>query len=60
MDEGCSVCGEVIRRDLLRTDDGAEATSAWFDVAWFGVCGCANLKWKWRSTTGDAPWELIG
>jgi len=57
MDERCSVCGVAIRRDVLR-NDGEEPTSAWFNVAWFGVCGCANRKWRWRSTTGEPPWEL--
>jgi hypothetical protein len=60
MEERCNVCGDLVRRDLLRNDGGAEPTTALFHVAWFGVCSCANRKWRWRSTTGDAPWELIG
>ena len=27
---------------------------------WFGTCGCDSRKWRWRSATAEAPWELMG
>ena len=54
MYEACDICGIPICRDTY------VATSDPPTTAWFGVCGCENRKWRWRSVTGDAPWELVG
>jgi hypothetical protein len=50
----CEVCDDRIVRDLLMSisDTGTSY--------WLGVCSCPVRKWRWRSVTGDSPWELIG
>ena len=53
--EVCDVCGNVIERDVYSAVSGPPAPSA----EWLGVCGCDFRKWRWRSKTGEAPWELI-
>jgi hypothetical protein len=55
--EVCDVCGETIERDFYYATSRDPPASAWF-----GVCGCADRKWRWRSTTttGEGPWDLIG
>jgi hypothetical protein len=53
--ETCEVCGAAIEREYFQSTSGAEPVSEWL-----GVCGCRNRKWRWRSATGKAPWELIG
>ena len=47
--------GDAIQRDLHIAETGNPPTSEWL-----GVCGCFNHQWRWRSPTGDAPWELVG
>ena len=54
MHEVCEVCGRAIDRDCYVD------TSAPVSAAWLGVCECPNRKWRWRSASGEAPWELIG
>jgi hypothetical protein len=55
MYQRCDVCEDAIQRDFVFTDDRTTSSTQWL-----GVCGCANRKWRWRSATGDPPWELIG
>ena len=49
----CEVCYQRVLRDMLMviTDK---------PTYWLGVCGCPTRKWRWRSPTGDTPWEPIG
>lgn len=55
MYEICDVCGVLIERDFHFAagflDPGA---------VWLGVCACRSRRWRWRSSTGDGPWELVG
>ena len=54
MGEVCNVCGKTIDRDVyVNASDPPTAE-------WLGVCACANRKWRWKSATGDPPWELVG
>jgi hypothetical protein len=54
MHEVCDVCSNAIIRDC-NVNTAAPPTAEWL-----GVCECANRKWRWRSVTGEALWELIG
>lgn len=53
--EVCDVCDDVIKRDIHREAGGAARTAEWL-----GLCGCANRRWRWRSASGEGPWELLG
>lgn len=54
MYEECDVCGKSIRRDYFRSGTGPPPGNEWL-----GLCACVNRRWRWRSATGGAPWELI-
>jgi hypothetical protein len=49
----CDVCENRIVRDLK-----VQATAT-TPAHWLGICSCASRVWRWRSPTGDTPWELI-
>jgi hypothetical protein len=53
MYDHCEVCDRRIVRDVLMSISNVPSY-------WLGVCGCPARKWRWRSATGDMPWELIG
>jgi hypothetical protein len=55
VNEDCDVCGNVIERDVYFAVSDTEPVAFWF-----GTCGCDSRKWRWRSATAEAPWELIG
>ena len=54
MYETCNVCGNEIERDIFVAASTSRPTAVWL-----GVCGCRVRKWRWRSTSGDGPWELM-
>jgi hypothetical protein len=55
MHEICDVCGVRIEREFYFGPSVSEPVAVWL-----GVCGCPARRWRWRSTTGDGPWELVG
>jgi len=52
--EICEICDGLIRRDVYFAASDPEPVGFWL-----GVCGCAERKWRWLSTTDDGPWELV-
>jgi hypothetical protein len=54
MYEICDACGARIERDFYFAAGVSEPVGVWL-----GVCGCRSRRWRWRSTTGDGPWELL-
>ena len=55
MYDRCGVCGGFVVRDLYFATSDTQPTAMWL-----GVCGCDFRKWRWRSATGEPPWNLVG